>query len=198
MNPILIEDFPSLDKSSRTACLDLVESSDIYLVVIGDRPGSSPLGKAVVEEEFDEARKRKIPRLLFIQNTSRDEETDALVYRLSDFVNGRFRTTFETPEDLQVTILAALKALPNFSMNQNQHSLIDQLLDSRTDGNTVVLRLALVPERQDEVWDVLDFDRDEFRRSIFQLAHGDAVRLFDFEQGPNRSEVNSSCAKRTA
>src|SRR5258708_2785989 len=109
MKPILIEDFPSLDMSSRTACLDLVKSSDVYVAVIGDRSGSSPLGKPVVQQEFDEARVRKLPRLLFIQETTRDSESEALLQHLSDFVHGRFRTTFKTPEELRVAIATALR-----------------------------------------------------------------------------------------
>jgi hypothetical protein len=82
IKPILIEDFPSMDMSSRTVCLDLVRSCDVYLVVIGDRPGASPLGKPVVEEEFEEARRRKLPRLMFLQNVARDADTEALADRL--------------------------------------------------------------------------------------------------------------------
>jgi hypothetical protein len=49
--------------------------------------------------------------------------------------------------------------------------------------------MVVVPERKDDVFDILDFDRAEFRRSIYQLAHADKVRLFDFEQGPKMAEV---------
>jgi Domain of unknown function (DUF4062) len=35
--PVLAEDFPSLPISSRTACLDGVASSDIYIAIIGGR-----------------------------------------------------------------------------------------------------------------------------------------------------------------
>jgi Domain of unknown function (DUF4062) len=189
MKPIIIEDFPSLDLSSRTACLDLVKSSDVYVVVIGDRPGSSPLGKPVVEEEFEEARSRKLPRLLFIQNTTRNPEAEALVHRLSDFVHGRFRATFQAPADLRAAVTAAFRGLPASDMDKNEPSLIQQLLDTRTYGSTALLRVAVAPERKDDVFDVLDFDRQEFRRSILQLAHADAVRLLDFEQGPKTAEV---------
>jgi hypothetical protein len=189
MKPILIEDFPSLDISSRTACLDLVQSSDIYLAVLGDRPGSSPLGKPVVEEEFEEARKRKLARLLFIQNTPRDPETEALVQRLSNYVTGRFRTAFQTQDELRTAIAAALRDLPRTDMDKNDASLVENLLATRTDDNTALLRLVVVPERKDDVFDILDFDREDLHRSIYHLAHSDKVRLFDFEQGPLVAEV---------
>lgn len=182
MEPVLIEDFPSLDASSRTACLDLVQSSDVYIVVIGDRPGSSPLGKPVVEEEFEEARRRKLPRLMFLQNVGRDAETEALTQRLSDFVAGRLRTTFDTPDDLRVAVTAALRGLSMMNIEKNDPSLIEELLKARTGESTPLLRLVFVPERKDEVFDVLTFDAANFRRSILALAHDDAVRLFDFQQ----------------
>jgi hypothetical protein len=191
MKPILIEDFPSLDMSSRSACLDLVQSSDVYLVVIGDRPGSSPLGKPVVEEEFEEARRRKLPRLIFVQNVQRDSETEALTSRLSDFVLGRYRTSFDTPDDLRESVTAALESLSTMNIEKNDPSIIQNLLGTKSDERTAILRLAYVPERKDEVFDALDFDGAEFKRSMFQLAHRDDVRLFDFEQGAKNATVES-------
>jgi hypothetical protein len=187
MTPILIEDFPSLDMSSRSACLDLVQSSDVYVVVIGDRPGSSPLGKPVVEEEFEEARRRKLPRLMFVQNIQRDSETEALTKRLSEFVHGRYRTTFDTPDDLRKAVTTALRGLSAMNTEKHDSSIIQHLLETQSDERTATLRLAFVPERKDEVFDVLDFDASEFKRSMFQLAHRDDVQLFDFEQGAKRA-----------
>lgn len=189
MKPVLIEDFPSLDVSSRTACLDLVQSSDVYILIIGDRAGSSPLGKPVVEEEFEEARRRKLPRLLFLRNVVRDKETEALVGRLSDYVVGRFRQTFDAADDLQDCVRDALRGLSMVKIETNEAGLVEELLREDEREDTPTLRIALVPERKDEVFDVLAFDRPEFRRSIFQIAHRDDVHLCDFEQGGNEARV---------
>lgn len=192
-NPILIEDFPSLDASSRSACLDLVRSSDVYLVIIGDRPGSSPLGKPVVEEEFEEARRRKVPRLMFLQNVTRDSETQELEKRLSHYVHGKFRKTFVTPDELTTEITAALRLMfgeVEMQMEKNDASAVELLLDGRHDSYATLLRLAFIPERKDEVFDVLDFDREEFRRLLFQIGHHDDVRLFDYEQGTKSMDVD--------
>jgi hypothetical protein len=51
------------------------------------------------------------------------------------------------------------------------------------------LRLAFLPERKDELFDVLEFDRSELGRSIFKLAHHDDVRLLDFEQGSKEARI---------
>lgn len=187
MKPILIEDFPSLDTSSRSACLDLVQSSDIYLVIIGDRPGSSPLGKPVVEEELDEARRRKLPRLMFLQNVDRDAATEAWARRLSDYVVGRYRATFDTPDELRKAVAAALKGISAMNIDKNDVSRIHELIGAGNDERTATIRLAFIPERKDEVFDALEFDTAEFKRKMFQLAHRDDVRLFEFEQGVKRA-----------
>lgn len=189
MQPILIEDLPSMDVSSRTACLDLVRSCDVYLVVIGDRPGASPLGKPVVEEEFEEARRHKLPRLMFLQNVARDADTEALAERLGEFVSGRFRMTFDIAEDLRVAVRRALESSFPMNVDTNDPNLVDTLLRTEERVSTPTLRLAFLPERKDEVFDVLEFDRSELRRSIFKLAHHDDVRLFDFEQGSKEAHV---------
>ncbi len=74
--PILVnEDFPSLNVSPRNACLDGVDSSDFFILVIGSRGGwKTPSGKLVVEEELFRAKERKIPILFFFQETDRDSD----------------------------------------------------------------------------------------------------------------------------
>src|SRR5205085_8400035 len=73
------------------------------------------------------------------------------------------------------------------NIEKNDASLIEEVLARRGGENTPMLRLAFVPERKDEVFDILEFDAPAFRRSIFQLAHHDDVRVLDFEQA---KEVN--------
>ena len=78
--PLLVnEDFPSMITSSRNACLDAVDSSDYLVTVIGARGGwTTPSGRLVVEEEYDRARSKKIPVLVFLQNVERDLIAKAL------------------------------------------------------------------------------------------------------------------------
>jgi hypothetical protein len=189
LKPILMEHIPSLDVSSRTACLDLVRSCDVYIAVIGDRAGSSPLGRPVVEEEFEEARKKKMPRLIFLQEVSRDAETNALAERLSDYVTGRFRATFDDPNGLRAAVNNALRGLSLMNIEKNDPHMVEEMLQRGSQASAPTLRLAFLPQRKDEVFDTLEFDRPDFRRSMFQLAHADDVRLFEFEQGTKEATV---------
>ena len=108
--PVLVnEDFPSLTMSSRNACLDAVDSSDILISLIGARGGYiTPSGKLVVEEEYERAVARKRPVLVFLQNTARDDSAVAFTKKLSDYIDGAHRRTFTTVDDLSTEIERAL------------------------------------------------------------------------------------------
>lgn len=61
--PVMAEDWPSLSATPRNACLDAVDSSDIYVGMVGERGGSTaPSGKLVVEEEFEQSSSVESPR----------------------------------------------------------------------------------------------------------------------------------------
>ena len=100
--PVMAEDFPSLDASPRNACLDAVASADAIAVIIGARGGfEAPSGSLVVAEEVEEARVRGLPVLVFLQTIAREASAEALASELSAYVSGRFRTTFADAAELR-------------------------------------------------------------------------------------------------
>src|SRR6266498_5591256 len=110
--PVLVEDFPSLSVSSRNACLDGVASCDIYIAVLGSRGGwSAPSGKLVVEEEYEEALHRRMRILAFIHRCDRDKKGEHLVARVSDYVDGLFRSSYTDVAELESTVAMSLKPL---------------------------------------------------------------------------------------
>src|SRR5687767_3196702 len=67
--PVMAELLPSLSSSPRNACLDGVQSSDVFVIVLGERAGwKTPSGEYAVEEEWQEARRRSLPILAFLQD----------------------------------------------------------------------------------------------------------------------------------
>jgi len=71
------EDFPSQASSSRNTCLDAIDSCDVFLLVLGAIGGwKTPSGRLVVEEEYDHARVRKLPVLVFLGDVPRDAEAE--------------------------------------------------------------------------------------------------------------------------
>ena len=108
--PVLIEDYPSISTSPRNACLDGVHSCDLLVLIIGLRGGFvAPSGSLVIEEEYAEAIKNRIPVLVFVQDGCRDEPAQALVDKVSDYVDGRFRKTFSTPDELEKLVEESIK-----------------------------------------------------------------------------------------
>lgn len=184
--PVLVnEDFPALAASSRNACLDAVASCDYLLCIIGARGGwMTPSGKLVVEEEFEEAQRRKHPIFAFVQEgVSRDDDAARLVVRLSDYISGSFRKTFRSPHELRD---AVQKALEIVFVNKNPRSMSRPASNYFTSPYRVrdqaMLRFVLAPERKEEVVDPVKLASDDFRDRVLELAHSKTVRLFNYQQ----------------
>ena len=185
--PVLVnEDFPSMIMSSRNACLDAVDSCDYVVTIVGGRGGwTTPLGRLVVEEEYDRARSNKIPVLVFLQNVERDADASRFAQELSDYVTGALRRTFTTPTDLRAQIELALRPLiadaghrQGAMMSRQSRDYFD---DSYTMANTTMLRFALAPERAEEMFDPVLLESDKFRSTVYRIAHSDDVGLLSYE-----------------
>jgi uncharacterized protein DUF4062 len=187
-DPVMVnEDFPSLSTSSRNACLDAVDSSDIYLGIIGARGGwSAPSGKLVVEEEYERAKFKRLPTLFFLQDTPRDVEAERFARRVSDYVDGSFRRRFTSLEDLHREIVRALTPhLPTeVTVTQPPQELVAafQGAQRQTSGEPI-LRTVIAPERLEEVIDPVKIGLPQFRDLLFGIGHRPDVYLFDYARG---------------
>ncbi|MFA4901588.1 MAG: DUF4062 domain-containing protein [Desulfobaccales bacterium] len=184
--PILIEDFPALAVSPRNACLDGVESSDIFIAIIGKRGGwTAPSGKLVVEEEYEEALRRRLRILAFIHDVERDDEAQRFVTILSDYVGGVLRPTFRTPAELENAVEHALKTyIPHYKHSKVELSMIQENLKKCQEFNLhdeTFLRFILVPERMGEVIDPVFIGSQEFIEQLYTIGHSAQVRLFSYE-----------------
>lgn len=184
--PVLIEDFPSLSTSPRNACLDAVQSSDVYLGVLGHRTGSeTPSGRTVVEEEFHEARSRSLPILIFVQEGDREPRQQEFVHEVSEFVGGQYRSSFSEPEELEDEVERALAVLDP-SVNEDSEAAASWVSEEieRTllqPGQRPTLRVAIAPVRQEELVDPRDLQ--EMGRRILEIGHSGGVELLSYEIG---------------
>lgn len=100
--PRRFEDYTAMSVPSRQAW-DGVEDCDVYLLLLGEHYGE-PLpdtGKAPTEEEFVVARRRNIPILVFRKmGAEPDEFQQDFIKRVEEYATGRFRRSFEQPQDL--------------------------------------------------------------------------------------------------
>lgn len=181
----MIEDFPSLPVSSRTACLDAVASSDVYLVIVGERGGwTAPSGSLVVVEEYEEARRRGLPIVYLQGEVQRDDDAQRLDRQLSDYVAGVYRRSFRTPEELETRVEDALRPLLSEARSAgatNVNELRERLQATHGYGAGAYLQVVVAPLRGDDVFDAVDIGGEPFRHTVLELGHARSVGLFDFE-----------------
>lgn len=112
--PMRFEDFTAQPVPSREACLAGVEDSDAYLLLLGSSYGEPVFdtGLSPTEEEWNAARRRGIPVLVFrkraVEMESRQRQ---FAQRVEEYTGGRFRVSFDGPVDLQPQVVRALGEL---------------------------------------------------------------------------------------
>lgn len=184
--PVLIEDFPALRVSPRTACLDAVETCDAYVGILGQRAGYiAPSGMTVVQEEFEEARRLGLPSLILLEDVEMEAEQERVARKLSDFVSGRFRKTFASSDQLRRHLIDGIGSLDlgeSESVTQAAESVSRMLEAPALLGDRQpYLRLAIAPTRVEEVVDPRDFESTASR--LLKIGHGDDLPLLSYEVG---------------
>lgn len=196
--PVRAEDFPAAGHSPRNACLDGVLSADALVLLLGERYGFvGPSGKAVAEEEYDEARRTHKRILVFLEDLpNREPPQWAFVNRVQEFVNGHWRKTFREPHELTRLIFEAvtaadLTAAPN--LEDQARERIDAALKRRPPESQGIVWLQTVwtTLRNEEVVDPLDLGDETFQRKVQRLAHDCEPPLCSYEQ-PKRTEFSAS------
>ncbi|MCK4325363.1 DUF4062 domain-containing protein [bacterium] len=183
-DPVLVEDYPSISSSPRNACLDGVKSCDIFVLVIGNRGGwTVPSGKLVVEEEYEEACKRKLQILAFIQNIERDKKAQHIVEKVSDYVGGVFRSTFTTSAEIQIAVGKAIRHIIQHNKNPKVDFTIieDKLRNPHKMSNESSLRFVLIPERSVELLDPVLLESKKLKQEIFEIGHSPSVEILSYE-----------------
>jgi len=149
--PVLVnEDFPSQASSSRNVCLDAIDSCDDFVLLIGERGGwTTPSGKLVIEEEFEHARRKKLPILVFLESVRREDKAEALVKKVSDYVSGVFRTSYTNADELGTKVLEALSGVfVGHGARKIDMDVMDSLLKVVLKiEHQCVLRFVLMQER---------------------------------------------------
>jgi hypothetical protein len=177
------EDFPSQASSSRNTCLDAIDSCDVFLLVLGERGGwKTPSGRLVVEEEFEHARARKLPVLVFLEDVPRDADGERLARILSDYVDGNFRVKFSGAAELRDQIERSLRAIVDTRNNRamDRDPIAAHLLKPYRFSDQTSLRFAIAPERVEEVFDPLALASAEFAERMMEIGHSRDVRLFGY------------------
>lgn len=108
----LFEDFPAKGKSAKTAYLDEVRKSDIYLGILGNEYGAvNKNNLSATEREFREAQRTNKEVLIYIKgkdDTKRDKRLKKLISEIKDEDTGYKYKRFNTVPELKNSIYESL------------------------------------------------------------------------------------------
>lgn len=110
--PVMFEDFTAQADPSREACLRAVQSSDLVLLILGERYGYTfpETGQSATHDEFIEARRNG--QTIYVFNKAieaREEEQQAFVEAVGDYASGSFWKSFSDTADLLTQVTAAIR-----------------------------------------------------------------------------------------
>ncbi|WP_420633080.1 DUF4062 domain-containing protein [Candidatus Palauibacter sp.] len=189
-DPVLAEHFAAQAISPRNACLDGVQSSDALVALLGARYGwVAPSGQSATEEEYDEARRRHMPILVFVQDgAARELRQQEFVRRVEDYIGGHFRKSFRDANDLRRLISEAIVAAdfggapaPPVGAEARIRAAL-----SRKPENTqysVWMKMCWATPRDEEVVDPVDLDDAASQQRLQRLAHNCDPPLLNYELG---------------
>lgn len=182
------EDHPAAMTSPRNACLDMIDSSDAVVLLIGARYGFiAPSGKSVTEEEYEHARRQGKHVLAFLEEVDQAEpEQEALVQTVQDYVSGHWRKQFTTAGQLTTLVEAALREVDLNSFPEDEQEVstrIDEVLAARppTRDDIVWLVYAWTTLRSEQVVDPIELEERAFQQRLKRIAHESEPALLDYD-----------------
>lgn len=187
--PVRAEDFPAGTVSPRTACLDGVASCDGIVLILGARYGEpTAAGISATEEEYREAVKLKKHIFVFLEDGDREPRQQEFVRSVEDYVDGHWRKSFSTPEQLEGLVEQALReGRPMVAAGNAEGGSRERIgaafaeRPDRVEG-VVWAQVAWTTPRDEEVMDPTSFMNTNFQRDVQRLAHEGNTPLFDYGQ----------------
>ena len=187
--PVRAEDFPAGTVSPRSACLDGVASCDGIALILGARYGEpTAAGISATEEEYREAVLLKKHIFVFLEGGDREPLQQEFVRSVEDYVDGHWRKSFSTPEELEELVEQALReGRPMVAAGNAEGGARERIgaafaeKPDRTEG-IVWAQVAWTTPRDEEVVDPTSFMNTGFQRNVQRLAHEGDMPLFDYGQ----------------
>lgn len=190
--PVRAEDFPAGTVSPWTACLDGVASCDGLALILGARYGDPTVaGVSATEEEYREAVKLKKHIFVFLEGRDRDPQQQEFISSVEDYVDGHWRKSFSTLEQLEELVEQALhEGRPMVAAGNAEggsRERIGAAVTERPDRveGLVWAQVVWTTPRDEEVVDPTSFMDPNFQRDVQRLAHEGDTPLFDYGQAKN-------------
>lgn len=113
-DPVRFEDFTAQAVPSRQACIQGIEASDVYLLILGPHYGNKlpETGQSATHDEWVTAQRIGLPRYVFRKTgIELDPEQATFEKTLGDYGSGRFYRTFGDVTELQTAVAGVLREL---------------------------------------------------------------------------------------
>jgi len=191
--PVMAEEFGAQPNSPQIACLAGLRSSDLVVLILGERYGPVQPGSGIsaTHEEYREARGRK-PVIAFVQaDVTPDREQAAFIKEVQGWEGGLFRGQFKSPTDLQVGVTRALhdfelaKAVAPLDVNALiEHADALVAPSDRSDSyGAPILNFSLVGGPLQRILRPAEIEAKELTDALHQAALFGNARVFDATKG---------------
>lgn len=163
--PVMSEDFGARPYSPEKVCRTEVETSDVYIVILGENYGyMTPEGISVTQSEYRAANNSGKPVLAFIKHCEMEAKQAKFLQEVEKYQEGLFRATFTSPEELKDEIIKSLRLLDQFQNAVNEDVFKENLqqhlssFSNYTYHNGPQLNISIWPNPAKEI-DVIDIEQ---------------------------------------
>jgi hypothetical protein len=143
--PVRFEDFSAQATPSREACLSALESSDVYLLLLGPNYGHvfPETGQSATHDEWVYAQKKGMPRLVYRKSGATFEPKQHEFSRTVEaYATGVFRDSFHNTVELQTKVVQGLRKLASkpspLEFNRLAHpTAVSWIADANGENSTI-------------------------------------------------------------
>jgi predicted HTH transcriptional regulator len=134
-SPVLYEYEPASSDKAMDGCLKLLDSCDVYLLIVGAQDGSLLGDVSITHAEYRRAKERKLPVLAFIRgdrSTKREERTTALLSELDadGFKYKRFGNVVGLQKEVRAALVKLLQDRFSIAPTSNENQIAEQTIEA--------------------------------------------------------------------
>lgn len=142
---VLYELEPAAPKKAVKECVELVGTCDIYLLIVWQKAGDLVGSVAITRREYREARKKKLPILVYIKGPAelkREAATEEFLTEIKSdgFKYKRFRHVVELQEEIRTSLLKLLKEKFNLEPTSEENEIAEQTIKATSTFETQPLK----------------------------------------------------------
>ncbi len=128
LRPVMSEYMAARPYSSEVACINEVEQSDCYLLILGSKYGfETGDGISITQAEFRAARAAGRPILAFVQQCEMEPRQETFKAEVEAFSGGVFRASFATTKELKDAVIKALRQMETIQQSVSEEEFTGRI-----------------------------------------------------------------------